>query len=604
VLHQHQAFMNFTGIGAGTPQGPKTPGFGGNPYLEGSEWRNCLFINCGIGLSIGWFNDYVITIDGCDFYDCGYGISSVRGNFYARNCHFERSKQYDIMNGNDTEGCSARRCTSVGSRAFYHRGGSVGTLFTIQDCHVSGWTNPAGYAVISRNSALAPMLIFDSTFTNAPSANPPILLEGPTPVVHANNTTSTSKLFGGSTPHVQEIPPGQRGGSITSAHQSFFRSEAAIPTKVFDAKRDFGARGDGRTDDTDAIQRCIDAARQYGRGAIAYLPRGDYRIGKTINITGRDYYVGGANLSTNVGGGTFLVSDPQNVTVEYLQLRGCTVRQVSTVPQPSRMHYEHLREMTMELVGLSKDSVVTTGGLDHFTGALLTDNCSSARILLGYISTMRIHVRGTQGDRGGFLGLLASQSQFLIEDNQSLVGGDCYQEQMGRPSILRDKPYAILRGSPTLPAGRVTISTPKMCGADFDRTGTPYEVYFSVDNYRGRLSSVLSGYVNWNESYDPGKRAFKTVCSGEAPVDIILMANSYNGGGRSDDRRTKPWIEGGSNVTRTLLGNWLNTPGGEPLPNVLHANSLRLASQALDDFRELGALDLELNHGVEARGVK
>lgn len=48
-----------------------------------------------------------------------------------------------------------------------------------------------------------------------------------------------------------------------------------------------GALGDGKADDTAAVQRCIDAARQHGKGAIAYLPRGTYRVSKTIRITGR-----------------------------------------------------------------------------------------------------------------------------------------------------------------------------------------------------------------------------------------------------------------------------------------------------------------------------
>jgi len=49
-----------------------------------------------------------------------------------------------------------------------------------------------------------------------------------------------------------------------------------------------------------------------------------------------------------------------------------------------------------------------------------------------------------------------------------------------------------------------------------------------------------------------------------------------------------------------MLGNtftylqWLRF---EPVPNVnLTPEGLRLAAQALDDFRELGELDLKLNH--------
>jgi hypothetical protein len=420
VKHEHQAFMNCTEQGSGaTEERLSNINKQGTWYIESSEWRNCLFINNGKGLAFWHYNDYIFTIDGCEFHDNGYGIWTRRGNSYVRNSHFQRSTQADIANPSALHGCSVRRCTSVGSRAFLH---DSGFEMTVQDCHVSGWTNPDG-AVICGGS---PMLIFDCVFTNAPSANPPIRLNSSKSVVHSNNRTSTSALFGGRTEHVVEVPNGQRGGSVTSARQSFFKSDVAIPSKVFDAKRDFGAKGDGRTDDTGAIQRAIDAAREHGRGAIAYLPRGQYRA-KTLNITGGNYTVGGANLSTALWGANILVTDPQNVTLENLNLQGGTLRQVSTVPQPSRMHYRHTYHMkSFELVGLSKDSVVTTSTC---ASPILIDNCSSARILLNYLDGM-LTVKGTQADRSGFLGVLASQSQFLIEDNQSLVAGEAYQEQI------------------------------------------------------------------------------------------------------------------------------------------------------------------------------
>jgi len=623
ILFEHMAFLNFTEQGSGTTEGPRAA----RGYLEGSEWRNCLFVNCGKALAFWQFNDYVFIIDGCEFHDNDYGIWSDRGQWYVRNSHFRRSRQADLRNNNDIHGCSARRCTSVDSRAFYERAGTVGgPFFTIQDCHVTGWTNP-DYAIHSSNKEGSPLLIFDSTFTNAPSENPPILLGGPTPVVHSNNNASTPALFGGSTEHVQEVPGGERGGSVSSAQQNFFTSEAAIPTKVFDAKRDFGAKGDGKGDDTEAIQRTIDAARQHGQGAVAYLPSGSYRVNRTINITGRDYYVEGAGAEN--GGGTiiawggddlgpvFLVAEVQDVTAGNLRISindepnpAVLIRQTSTTSQASRMHYEKIQyNGGMEIAGLAKDSVVTMSGMKGSN--ILIDNCSSARILFNYADITMINVKGTQLDRSGFLGVLASQSQFLIEDNQSLVAGDAYQEQMGKRSIGRDFPYARLRGSSTLPEGRVTVSAPKMAGSAVTESSKnpnprlePFEEYFTVDNYRGQLSSVMTPFHQPNEKSDPGKKAFKIVCTGEAPLDVLLMANRY-AQGMKPAGSVPPVIEGGPNVTSHLLGNsysHTSTSPAPPVPNVLHANSLSVASQALDHFRELGAHDLELNHGVVGQG--
>ena len=51
----------------------------------------------------------------------------------------------------------------------------------------------------------------------------------------------------------------------------------AQPEKSFNA-RDYGARGDGRTKDTAAIQKAIDACTQAGGGTVQ-LPAGTYLSG-------------------------------------------------------------------------------------------------------------------------------------------------------------------------------------------------------------------------------------------------------------------------------------------------------------------------------------
>ncbi|MBM3881869.1 MAG: hypothetical protein FJ387_19445 [Verrucomicrobia bacterium] len=47
--------------------------------------------------------------------------------------------------------------------------------------------------------------------------------------------------------------------------------------------RDFGARGDGATDDTAAVQKALDAAAQAG-GGVVWAPRGNYWFGGTLNV--------------------------------------------------------------------------------------------------------------------------------------------------------------------------------------------------------------------------------------------------------------------------------------------------------------------------------
>ena len=88
--------------------------------------------------------------------------------------------------------------------------------------------------------------------------------------------------------------------------------------------RDFGAKGDGQTDDTAAVQAAIDAARQAGRGAIAYFPTGRYVVKRPIAVTGRDYTVGGGGFRCGLvwrgeaGRPLVEVTGVQNVTLANL----------------------------------------------------------------------------------------------------------------------------------------------------------------------------------------------------------------------------------------------------------------------------------------------
>ncbi len=52
-----------------------------------------------------------------------------------------------------------------------------------------------------------------------------------------------------------------------------------------DVKRDFGAVGDGKTDDTAALQKALDTLRPPNRKFhVVYLPAGDYRITRTLHL--------------------------------------------------------------------------------------------------------------------------------------------------------------------------------------------------------------------------------------------------------------------------------------------------------------------------------
>ena len=207
---RHMAFLNFTDTGLLASGAPATA----EVVVE-----NSLFENCQRGIAFLNFNDYDWTIDGCEFRRCQTAIQCNHGNTYIRNSHFEGSRDVDIWLTPE-HGCSVRRCTSSGSQQFIRFNNGVSPL-TVQDCHVSGWTNPA--AAIALNSPAA--MIFDCVFTNPPARNPPVQIGGTQQrlLLSQNASAATDGIVTPKMGRVYEIPAGQRQGTLTSASQRFLR---------------------------------------------------------------------------------------------------------------------------------------------------------------------------------------------------------------------------------------------------------------------------------------------------------------------------------------------------------------------------------------------
>ncbi|MEI6424880.1 MAG: glycosyl hydrolase family 28-related protein, partial [Lentisphaerota bacterium] len=311
MLYRHVAFLNFTGDAVSI--GRKHDG-----NLETAEvlFENCLFEHCETGVNIGEYNDYDNCFASCEFRDCAQGIVVNYGNAYIRDCHFERSTVRDILS-NGSHSASIRRCTSLDSRLFLEYSEATSPL-TLQDCRIDGWYDRRGAILLNG----APVVMFDCVFGNPSTMLLPEELRERFPIwpvkiigketqrlIISNNIITvkgkqeplTRKSVLGDSPlgfecgRVYEIPAGERKGSLTSAKQSFLKTSVPVPSKIFDAKRDFGAKGDNKTDDTEAIQKTIDAARAHSKDALAYLPSGSYYVSKTLEISGSNYRFGGAS---------------------------------------------------------------------------------------------------------------------------------------------------------------------------------------------------------------------------------------------------------------------------------------------------------------------
>ncbi|MHB1037422.1 MAG: glycosyl hydrolase family 28-related protein [Pirellulales bacterium] len=572
VRHEHEAFRNFTGYGIRV---------GNQQKLASAEilYRNCLFENCGTALAFLTFNDYDNTIDGCEFRDCGAGIEDNKGNFYARNCHFENSRQADFLIGSE-HGSSIRRCTSIGSRRFVEERGTIAPV-TIQDCHVAAWKDPEGAVHL----AGSPVLLFDCVFTRPPSDRPAVKLADPAQkLIVSNNQPEPLERLVQLTPaaKVYRIPPGRERGVVRSADEHFLRETATVAAKVFDAVRDFGAKGDGRTDDTAAIQSAIDAARTAGQGALAYLPTGRYVVSKPLRVTGSDYAFGGSGFHCGLvwrgeaGLPILDVAGVRDVTLEHLAVgshdlgqmnHGDDLRVTAPADAPCRLVLDEVFAYGMyqkapdrhgiHFVGLPAGSTVDAV---HVQGNLRISDCARATLLFRTSYEGTVTVEGASAPRDGLLGFLTrlatlSKPTLHVRDNQSLVMSDFYNEQSDQ--------HLILEGAAGQPEGAVTIQGPKM-------HMFTQEPVFDLRDYAGRV------YYGQSQFYTEPKEP-RFLSQGTRPVRLILAGHFWYG--------TRPRFELGPAVKLTMLAN------REVADQGVDDGSLRAMADALDDLRRLGQAD-------------
>lgn len=575
VRHEHEAFRNFTGFGIRV---------GGHQKMASAEilYHNCLFENCGTALGFLTFNDYDNTIDGCEFRTCGIGVLSHKSNFYARNCHFEKSRQADFQVVAE-HGCSIRRCTSIGSRRFI-QAQTIAPL-TIQDCRVAGWLDPDAAVYLQSG----PVLMFDCVFTPASSNGIPVKVASAGQKIFLSNNRPeplARLVLIPPSGQIYEIPPGLFHGEVMSASRHFLQETATVSGKVFDAMRDFGARGDGAKDDTLAIQAAINAARAEGNGAVAYLPTGRYRVQRTLLVEGTNYSVAGSGFNCGLvwrgvaGQPLITMAGVVNVALTGLAVgmpdlgemnHGDDILVVAKGDQPCRVVLDELFAYGMyqkapdkhgiHFMHLPSGSVVDAG---HLQGNVRVADCSGAQLLFRTSYEGTVTIEGGSPRRDGLLGFLtrvstASMPALRVCDNQSVVMSDFYNEQSDQ--------IAVLSGLAGQANGRITIQSPKI------HLNTASAV-FDIHDYRGTV------YLGQSQFYCAPKET-KFQSTGTQSVQLQMVGNSwYN---------NRPVFDLAASAKLMLAGNVGIADSADA------ARALAGLSSALDDLRRLGELDQQLS---------
>lgn len=630
-LHRNMAFIGFRKSGIHMELNWKDKG---DKYATAEiVFQNCLFEECETGVNFTSFNDYNYTFEGCEFRRCAVGVFCSKGNFYVRNCHFEESRITDIQNHSE-HGCSVRRSTSWKSNSFIVNTSSVAPM-VVEECQVGSWKpgdgsgyGETGVPIVHKGNR---MLIFDCSFRDSPDNRPPVFAGG---IViqsgcDAGNGVELCGMRRGNSAgdlalekktlatNVVRLPDGNRPKSFLTPQTSFLKSEWPVPGKVFDAKIDFGAKGDGKTDDADAIQKTIDAARQHGQNAIAYLPFGKYAIGKTLRMEGADYTVGGCGPFTRLfwrgaeGGMMLAVHNPQRLRLENIMighhdggLGNNAVDILQTDTEASFMEYEAVFvfgmyqkkpfERGFQFRDLSKGSQVV---LNRVNGNLRFTDCGRATIFASVSYEGSLVVEGKKLERDGFMGFQTRLSTIVagalyLRDNQSIVMSDFYVEQS-------DSGYHF-EGWAGLPPGRATIQAPKLHLSELIKEPPPV---IEINDYAGEILLGPIQFPCW-----PAAVVFKQ--EGASPLIITLLGSKFY--------ESMPDWQIGKSARLALLANEPFGPydriakNAEKIKRVNPDSNVKNNAETkdfesmirgLNDLRRLGELDLKLNHPSQMKDV-
>ena len=132
---------------------------------------------------------------------------------------------------------------------------------------------------------------------------------------------------------------------------------------------DYGAYGDGTTDDTDAIQAAIDAAGAAGGGEV-YIPEGTFRFGTALTVDSDNVTIRGAGMNASILYAD-TTSNPSGIVID--EASHCTVRDLQ------------VKGVVATGAG-ERSGIIVRGGSYNTVAYCKVDSCDDRGIALHYES--------------------------------------------------------------------------------------------------------------------------------------------------------------------------------------------------------------------------